>query len=74
MGMFVWGVQESLSMRVLMLDSGVNLAGMAAASIAAGWTLPAGEGYEGYQGTSTWTTMGGFPDAPRQDLLPRNPG
>lgn len=38
MGMAGWGWQESLSMRVIALDSAVNLVGMVAASLAGGWS------------------------------------
>ena len=38
MGMAGWGWQESLSMRVIALDSTVNLVGMVAASLAGGWS------------------------------------
>jgi hypothetical protein len=38
MGMAGWGWQDSLSMRVIALDSIVNLVGMVAASLAGGWS------------------------------------
>jgi hypothetical protein len=38
MGMARWGWQDSLSMRVIALDSIVNLVGMVAASLAGGWS------------------------------------
>ncbi|MDP9268260.1 MAG: hypothetical protein M3P27_08045 [Acidobacteriota bacterium] len=38
MGMAGWGWQESLSIRVIALDSIVNLVGMLAASLAGGWS------------------------------------
>jgi hypothetical protein len=37
-GMAGWGWQESLSMRVIAMDSTVNLAGLVAASLAGGWS------------------------------------
>lgn len=38
LGMAAWGWQESLSMRVIAMDSTVNLIGMVAASLAGGWS------------------------------------
>ena len=38
LGMAIWGRQESLSMRVIAMDSTVNLVGMVAASLAGGWS------------------------------------
>ena len=38
LGMAGWGWQESLSMRVITMDSAVNLVGMVAASLAGGWS------------------------------------
>ena len=37
-GMAGWGWQESLPMRVIAMDSTVNLVGMVAASLAGGWS------------------------------------
>jgi hypothetical protein len=42
LGMATWGSQGSLPMRVIALDSTVNLVAMVAASLAGGWSL--GEG------------------------------
>ena len=39
LAMGVWAWQESLPMRVIASDSAVNLVGMVAASLAAGWSL-----------------------------------
>lgn len=38
LGMAVWAWQESLPMRVILLDSAVNLVGMVAASLAGAWS------------------------------------
>jgi len=38
MGLAGWGWQESLSFRVIGMDSAVNLAGVVAASLAGGWS------------------------------------
>jgi hypothetical protein len=38
LGMAAWAWQESLSMRVIALDSAVNFVGMVAASLAGGWS------------------------------------
>ena len=38
LGMFGWGSGASLSLRVMTLDSTVNLAAMVAASLAGGWS------------------------------------
>lgn len=38
MGMAGWGWEDSLSMRVIAMDSAVNLVGMVAASLAGGWS------------------------------------
>ena len=38
MGMAGWGWQESLSIRVIAMDSIVNLVGLVAASLAGGWS------------------------------------
>jgi hypothetical protein len=38
MGMAGWGWQDSISMRVIALDSIVNLVAMVAASVAGGWS------------------------------------
>ena len=38
LGMAAWGWQESLSMRVIAMDSTVNLVAMVAASLAGGWS------------------------------------
>jgi hypothetical protein len=46
MGMAGWGWQESLSMRVIALDSTVNLVGMVAASLAGGWSQREGIAWE----------------------------
>lgn len=39
LGMAGWGVQDSLSIRVIAMDSTVNLVGMVAASVAGVWSL-----------------------------------
>lgn len=39
LGMVVWFVQESFPLRVIAIDSTVNLVGMLAASLACGWSL-----------------------------------
>lgn len=39
LGMAGWGWQDSISMRVIALDSFVNLAAMVAASVSGGWSL-----------------------------------
>lgn len=38
-GMAIWSAQESFPMRVIVMDSTVNLVGMLAASLACGWSL-----------------------------------